>query len=122
MPKILAIEDDKYLSEAYKMKLSEEGFEVEVAYNVADAKDIIETFNPDLILLDILMPEANGKDYLKELKSGPHKDIPVIVASNLDDHNFVKMIKKEGAFDYIVKSGIAIDDLIYKLKNHFNMN
>ena len=72
MPKrkkqILIVEDEPFLVEMYKARFEQEGYGVSVAFNGADVADIIKKEKPDIVLLDIVMPEVNGYEVLAELK------------------------------------------------------
>lgn len=116
--KVMVAEDDKFLAGAYKVKLAKAGFDVLV---VSDGEEVIsqlETFKPDLILLDLIMPVKDGFTTLSELKKGKHKDIPVVVASNLGQTEDIKKGISMGAVDYIVKSDTSLDELIEKIRKH----
>ena len=73
---------------------------------------------PDLILLDVMMPEKNGVETLKALKGDPKmKDIPVIILTNLGDNpGDVENAKKLGALDYLVKSEVELKALSERVK------
>jgi len=105
MPKVLLVEDDRYISKMYSLKLSLEGFNVKVADNGKLAVDVVDSFMPDIILLDILMPELNGFEVLKIVKEDEKtKDIPVIIMSNLGQEDHINKGKELGAIGYIVKT------------------
>jgi len=118
MKKITVAEDDQFLSNAYRVKLTKEGYEVKMT---ADGEELIEslkTDKPDLIILDLLMPKKDGFEALKEIKENPQwKNIPVIIASNLGQTNDIDQGMKMGANDYIVKSDLSLEDLVQKIKD-----
>ena len=112
MVKILVAEDDKFLASAYRVKLSSEGYEIKMASDGQEALDIMETFTPDVILLDLIMPVKDGFSVLEELKKNDKwKNIPVIVASNLGQKEDIDKSMQLGATDYFVKSDMHIDRL-----------
>lgn len=114
MKRILVAEDDKFLSNAYKIKLSKAGFEVKLASNGEEAvKEVLE-FKPDLILLDLVMPGKDGFFVLEELNKSNTK-IPVIIASNLGQQEDIKKGLSLGAKDYFVKSEVQLEDIIRKI-------
>lgn len=116
-PKILIVEDDKYLVGAYQAKFSRAGFTVEVALDGEDAFKKLETFKADLILLDLIMPRKDGFEFLFELRSHPElKGIPVIVASNLGQKDSVAKVKELGVTEYILKTNMSLDDLVTRIK------
>ena len=84
MAKILLVEDDPILIQLYTDKLSFAGFEVITAADGDDALRKAKTVNPQLILLDIVIPKKNGFEVLDELKHDPNSQtIPVIMLTNL---------------------------------------
>jgi len=117
MTKILVAEDDKLLANAYKVKLTREGYEV---LSVADGDELvanIEKFDPDIIVLDLIMPKTDGfmiLDYLK--KSERWKNVPVLVSSNLSQSEDIVRVTKLGADDYIVKTDLSMKVLGEKIK------
>lgn len=118
MKKILVAEDDKFLSRAYKAKLTKAGFEVKLASDGAEALETLKTFLPDLILLDLIMPVKDGFAVLTEIKTNPAwKKIPVIVASNLGQKEDIDKSKQLGAVDFIVKSDLSLENVIKKINS-----
>lgn len=119
MKKILIVEDDKYLANAHRVKLSKAGFEVQLAGDGDQAIQILTTFTPDLILLDLIMPNKDGFTVLGEIKQNPlWKAIPVIVTSNLSQMEDMEKAKALGAVDYLIKSNINLTDLLAKIHSY----
>lgn len=119
MKKILIVEDDKFLANAHRVKLTKSGFETVVAYDGAAAIDALKTFTPDLILLDLIIPVKDGFTVLTEIKQNANlKSVPVIVTSNLSQKEDVDRAMKIGATDYMVKSNIDLNDLIKKIDKY----
>lgn len=118
MTKILVAEDDKFLIKVYEAKFSKAGFEAKITQDGEEALEVLKSFVPDIILLDLMMPKKDGFQVLKELKSDPKlKSIPVIVTSNLSQPEDKKKAIELGAKDYIVKSDTPIQEIIEKLKS-----
>lgn len=116
MKKILIAEDDKFLSSAYRLKLTKAGFEVLVVGDGQEMLNNIKTFGPDLILLDLVMPVMDGFTALKEIKAVPeYKKIPVIVASNLGQKEDRDRTTELGATDFVVKSDMSLEALVEKI-------
>ncbi len=114
--KILVAEDDKFLGNAYRIKLTKAGFEVQLATDGQEALTALQTFIPDLILLDLVMPVKDGFAALEEIKANDKlKAIPVIVASNLGQKEDTDRAMKLGAKDFVVKSDLSLDVLIQKI-------
>lgn len=116
MPKILIAEDDKFLASAYKVKLLKEGFDVMIAQDGEEALALVKTFNPDVIVLDLVMPKKDGFAALEEIKTQKLSNAPVLVASNLGQPEDVDRAKKLGAIDYVIKSDMKLSDLVAKIK------
>ena len=77
--KILLVEDELFLSSLLQMKLEQEGFQIERAKDGEEAIQILETFMPDLVLLDLILPKKNGFEVLESMKQDPRfANIPVI--------------------------------------------
>ena len=116
MKKILIAEDDKFLANAYRVKLSKSGFDVMIAQDGEEAIKSLSEFTPDLIILDLMMPKVDGFSVLRELKSSDKwKGIPVLVASNLGQSEDIVKATKLGAADYIVKTDLSMKKLIEKI-------
>ncbi len=116
--KILIIEDDRFISRMYKTKLNLENFEVELAENGIQGVERAKQFMPDVILLDILMPELDGFGVLNALKGeDTTKNIPIIVMSNLGQDEHVKKALALGAKSYMVKSQYTPSNVVEEIKN-----
>jgi DNA-binding response OmpR family regulator len=117
MAKILVAEDDKFLVNAYRVKLTKAGYEVQVALDGQQAMDALKTFKADLILLDLMMPVKDGFAVLEEVAKDPAlKAIPIIIASNLGQKEDIDRGMSLGAKDYVVKSDLSLDTLIKKIQ------
>lgn len=116
MPKILLVEDDPDLQKLMTMKLKMEDFDVENAQTGQDALEMIKK-NPDLVLLDILLPDIDGITVLNEIASHDEtKNIPVIILSNLADRGSHEQAEAVGHYDYMVKSKVNLDEVIDKIR------
>lgn len=117
MPTILVVEDDAFLMDAYKVKLQQEKFKILLAKDGEAGLETAVSDQPDLIILDMVLPKMSGLDVLKKLKADQKtKNIPVIVASNLDQNETIEEVKQAGAADYFIKSNISISELIAKIQ------
>ncbi len=111
------IEDDPSIVKMYKMKLEQEGYEVESASNGNLGYDMVVSFKPNVILLDIMMPESGGVDFLSKLRSnGRYDDIRVIVMTNLDDDQMRKSMIDFKVIDYLVKAETTPSQIVEKIK------
>jgi len=105
MAKVLLVEDDPLISRMYLKTFAVEGFEVQLAENGQQGLEKLVDFHPDIILLDVMMPEMNGLQMLQAVKADPAtKAIPVIMLTNLAEVNTVEDATMGGAVKYIVKS------------------
>ncbi len=115
--KILLIEDDTFFREFYASKLKDEGYEVETAVDGVVGIEKLDKIKPDLVLLDIIMPNKDGFDVLEHKAKSPSiKNIPVIVFSTLSQESDVKRAKELGALDYINKSFFDFENLKARIK------
>jgi len=117
--KILIIEDDDFFRNFYSSKLKELGYEVDNAPDGEQGMIKIKQFQPDLILLDLIMPKKDGFQLLTELKdNNPSITIPVIVFSTLGQELDVVRAKGMGAQDYINKSVFDFNTVIKKIETY----
>ncbi len=115
--KIIILEDDRILLKALNIELISNGFEVLSATDGASGIKIIEKENPDLVLLDLVMPKMHGFEVLKKLKNNKNtKNIPVIILSNLGQEEEIKKGMELGAFDYYKKASTDLNELSDKIK------
>ncbi len=116
--KIFIVEDEKPLVEALSEFLKELGYEIYYAGSGGEAKKKIEGIQPDLILLDIVMPDMDGITFLKGIRKedSPFKNTPVIIFTNLVGEK--RWIEQMGLpiTDYIVKANSSLADLSEKIK------
>ena len=114
--KILIIEDDEFLQGLAATKLDKGGFEVSSASNGETGYKLLDTMKFDCILLDLMLPDANGMDILEKIrKEGAHKDTPVVIFSNLSDPEVMERGQKLGAADFMVKSNFTLDEVVEKV-------
>lgn len=119
MSKILVAEDDKFLSEAYKTKLTKAGFEVKLVFDGEEALKEFSVYLPDAVVLDIKMPKADGFFFLQGVAQIKLlKKVPIIVASNAGDKTDIEKAMNMGATDYVVKSSLSMSGLIEKINKH----
>jgi DNA-binding response OmpR family regulator len=116
--KILVVEDDPTLRRIVCDKLKSESFEVLDAANGALGLETALKEHPDLILMDIIMPEMDGMTMLKKLREDSWgKDARVIITTNLGDDSKTEEAMRQGVYDYLVKTDWSLDDLILKVKD-----
>lgn len=114
---VLLVEDNDFIRNMYQLKLSKSGLEVAEAGDGVQALEKIKAQKPDVILLDLMMPNMGGLDVLKQLKAdGMLPDLPVVVLTNVMDQQSVDDAKKLGARDYIVKTDLTPTQVVEKIQ------
>lgn len=113
MTKILVIEDEFAISQVLKAYLTKVGYNVVQCYNGGEAMNIFKEHRPDLVLLDIMLPEKNGWTILREIRE--ESICPVIMLTALGDVNYRLEGFDQGADDYIAKPFIA-DEVVARVK------
>lgn len=114
---VLLVEDNDFIRNMYQLKLAKADFSVVEAVDGQMALDKISEHKPDLVLLDLMMPNVSGVDVLKQLKKqGVVPGLPVIVLTNVMDPQTIEVAKQLGARDYIVKTDLTPSQVIEKLQ------
>lgn len=102
--KILIVEDDKFLIRTYGYRLETSGYEIFRLEDGVDVLALAKEKQPNLIILDIVMPNRNGFEVLRDLNGDPStKKIPVLVVSNLSQQKDIDEASRLGAVKYLVK-------------------
>ena len=115
--KILIAEDDQFLIKMYKLQLEDSSADVEIAVNGKEAIASINKEQPDLLLLDLLMPEVDGFQVLEHIKEKKYK-FPVVILSNLSQEVDKDKCLALGAKDYFVKSDMDLEELGEKIAKY----
>ncbi|AKM80485.1 TPA: response regulator [Candidatus Saccharibacteria bacterium] len=111
--KILIVEDEVTLSEAYYTLLKQAKYDVQVAHDGRDALEKLTTFEPDLILLDLRMPILDGVGFLREYDLiHEHPEVKVVVFSNYDMQDEIDEAYQLGAERYILKAWASPRDIL----------
>jgi DNA-binding response OmpR family regulator len=117
MTKIAIIEDDVTISQMYRMKFEADGFEVQLANNGERGVALVEAFVPDMILMDLQMPQMGGAEALGIIRSHDWgKNIPVIILTNLGEEEAPKEIRSMGIEGYIVKADLTPRQVVQRVK------
>ena len=123
MSKILIVEDDIYVLKLYGEIFTKEGFEVELAEDGREAIEKAHEFNPEVMLLDLMLPYIDGFGVLEAIKTNPKtKGIKVIVSTNLDSAIQREKALKLGADVFLVKSGDTPGNIVSEVKKILNKN
>lgn len=122
MTKIAIIEDDAVISQMYRMKFEADGFDVRIAGNGKVGVELVRSFKPDIILLDIQMPEMNGTEALKQIRAqDTSKTTPVIVLTNLGEEEAPSELRTLGIHSYIVKANLTPRQVVAHIKEAINV-
>ena len=115
--KILIVDDDEFLLEMYTIKFKETGFTVEIARNGRESIQKAKDFQPDVILLDIVLPEMDGFEVLKEMKEQKHApNSLILLLTNLGQKDDAERGIGMGADDYIVKAHFTPSEVVEKVR------
>ena len=119
--KILIVEDDKFLIDLISEKLNGEGFEIFKALDGEEGLKKVNEVNPDLVLLDLILPGIDGFEVLSQLKQNPAlSSIPVIILSNLGQKEDIDKGLSLGAVDYLIKAHFTPNEIVEKVKAVLN--
>lgn len=106
--KIAIVEDDPAIAQMYRMKFETEGYEVETAENGKLGLELAEDMKPDVILLDLMMPEMGGDEMLKKLRETDWgKETKVIILTNMGEQEAPPIIKELDVKRFIVKADMT---------------
>ena len=120
-PKILFVDDDNFLRKVYEAELKEKNFDVILAQDGEEGLEKAQLDDPDLIILDMIMPKKSGFEVLTELQRNPKtRNIPVIILSNLGQEDDKKKGVDLGAVDYLIKDNITLGILVEKINQYLN--
>lgn len=116
--KIVLAEDEPMISLAYQKGLGFHGFDVVVAGDGAKALVAVQEHNPDILLLDIIMPRLNGIEVLERLRSDDKfKSLPVIVLTNLGQPSDAQRVDELGAIAYLIKANLSLKELVQYIED-----
>lgn len=116
-PKTLIIEDEQFIRDIYKRQLEKAGITVDGFGNGAEGLQAISQNKYDIILLDIMLPDLNGLEILKQIKQNPSlKNIPVIMLTNLGQDEVIKEGFALGAQGYFIKASYTPDQIVQEVK------
>ena len=116
--KILIVEDDDFLLQMYVTKLELEGFQVASAVDGMKGLRLAKKDKPDLILLDLQLPEISGFEVLEDLKhNDTTKQIPVLILTNFSQKEDIDRCLNLGASDYLIKAHFVPSEVISKIKD-----
>lgn len=106
--KVAIVEDDQAISQMYRFKFEAEGYEVETAENGKLGLELVEKMKPDIVLLDLMMPEMNGDEVLAKMRASSWgKNIKVVVLTNMGEQEIPEAVKKLGVSHIILKAAMT---------------
>jgi len=111
---ILITEDEELLSQVYKDSLEKDGYEVLIAEDGATALNLVNIKKPDLVIIDIKLPDMDGLELLEELRT-KFPDLPIIMCSAYDTYRVEYEVWSSKISDYIVKP-VSLEELKLKIK------
>lgn len=108
MYKIAIIEDDQAISQMYRFKFEAEGYSVETAENGRLGLELVEKFAPDMVLLDLMMPEMTGDEMLAAMRKTPWgKKIKVVILTNKGEQEIPEAVKQLNVSAVILKADMT---------------
>lgn len=117
---ILIVEDDEFLRGLLAKQLGSQGFTISEAINGREGEEKIKDLKPDLVLLDLLLPDVDGFEFLAKVKQDPAiSSIPVIILSNLGQKEDIDKGLKLGATDFLIKAQFTPEEIVDKVKKAF---
>ena len=111
--KLLIVDDDQDLVDLIKDGFERDGrFDIRTANNGFDAGMGVKEFRPDLVILDVMLPDINGKEVCQRVRNDPAMDmVKILCISGMVEHSKVDALKSAGANDFMQKP-FAIDELV----------
>lgn len=108
MAKVAIVEDDLAIAQMYRLKFEAEGYNVEIAENGKLGLALCEQMKPDMVLLDLMMPEMNGDEMLEKMrKTDWGKKVKVIILTNVGEQEAPERLKDLGIAAFIVKADMT---------------
>lgn len=114
---VLVLDDEELITRALAKKLETAGYNVLIQRNGEDGLRVALEVQPDLILLDMIMPKMDGISFLDKIRENQDwgKNVPVIVLTNLESGDQVQKSKDRGVFDYLVKTNWSLSDVLSRV-------
>ena|SRR5579884_1989213 len=119
--RILIIEDDEFIRELYQEELTRVGYQVDVLGSGKNGIATLEQNHYDLLLLDIMLPDSNGLDLLREIRSKPSiANLKVVVLTNLGQDDAVRQSFALGVVGYLIKVSYNPDQIVKEVIDYLN--
>lgn len=121
--KILIVEDEKAILKVLSKKLTDAGYQIISSSNGKEGLDVALKEHPDLLVLDIILPEMDGMSLLTKLREDTWgSNVPVIILTNLGDGDRIAESKKKGVYDYLIKTDWSLVDIVSKVNEALKKN
>jgi CheY-like chemotaxis protein len=121
MKRVLIIEDDQLIANVYRNKFAVEGFAVEVANSGEEGLDLLQSFQPDVVILDLLLPKMSGLELMKQIRALPQfAKLPLVVFSNTYLSNLIQDAWKAGATKCLSKANSSPKQVIEAVQSTLN--
>ncbi len=118
--KILLVEDEPLLGNLLRQRFEREQFQIVLARDGEEALKALRETQPDLMLLDIILPKVSGFELMEIMKNDPQiAKPPIIIISNLGQDTDIAKGESLGAVQYFIKAKVSIEDIVNKVKNFF---
>lgn len=115
--KILVVEDDVFMIELLSKELAVSGFDVVIAKNGTEGIKKFEESKPDLLVLDLLLPDMNGFDTLRKVRrSEEGRNVKVIILSNLSETSDIEEGRRLGVNDYLIKANYSLKEIVDRIR------
>lgn len=114
---VLLIEDDEFLAGLLEERFKKERINFDLAVDAETGLSKVHENKPDLIILDLILPGADGYEFLEKLKADKKlASVPVVVLSNLGQKSEIERAMKLGAKGFLVKAHFGLDEIVQKIK------
>lgn len=119
--KVAIVEDDQTIAQMYRFKFEAEGYTVETAEDGKLGLELIEEMRPDMVLLDLMMPEMTGDQVLEAMrKTAWGKDIKVIILTNMGEQEIPDSVKTLGVTAVVLKANMTPRQVFELVKKHLS--
>jgi two-component system response regulator AdeR len=120
--RVLIVEDDEILREIYETKFEMEGFDVATARDGVEGLQLAGSTEPDIILLDMLMPRMTGLEFLKAYGlASKHPTVKAVIMSNKSSAPEINQAKALGVLDYLIKSQHTPEEIVEKVRGYLGV-
>jgi DNA-binding response OmpR family regulator len=117
MATVMVVDDTAVIRETVAKLLRQEGYKTVCAANGKEALAVFRDMTPDLVLLDVMMPEMNGMEFLQSLRQHPRgRALPVIMMTALSDDANQTLAEELGASDYLVKARFNVAEILDRVR------